>query len=250
MGFFSSSPSKVKIPGQVKTAMNYLQGLLKAPSPVIPTREIAGMSPVEAASQDLLTKTMGDSTLGPDWEAAKAGIKEFMGPQDITKTPEYEPLVRRTVEEGNILMNRMGRMIQGYGGLDTSTGGKMLARGVRSQEENILAALAPYSEAARGRRLTAAGTLGEMSQLEGSEPIKRVAAGMTYGQLPRQLSQAEADAIFEQLMQTVMFNYTTKANIAGTLMGAKDLSTVTGGEPSMFSQLAPIIGGILGAGGV
>jgi hypothetical protein len=137
----------------------------------------------------------------------------------------------------------MGRKVQIAGAASTSAGRDVLGQSVQDTQRNMMNVALPYltqaKENAENRKLTAAqalATLGESSMLN------RINALSTTGALPRIIEQLQKDAEYARAMTQINFPYQQQAGIAGMLLNAPAQTAVTGGEPSLFSQLSPAIG--------
>jgi hypothetical protein len=246
MGLFSSGSSKVKIVDPLatekRTAATSLLDLFKQGTPTIPALSVAGMTPTEQTAQDILSQWVGTTP-----EGYSAALPELIktatgGYTDITKTPWFEPVVQRGTEEMNLAANRIARMLQKGGMLTSGPGESILARTIREGGENIVGTLAPYAQTARGEQMNAIVQL--LSGVENQNILQQLAATQAYGGLPRQIQDAINQALYQSEMTETTFPYTYLANLLQPVLGANIQTEVTQPEPSLFSQIAPLIGSL------
>jgi hypothetical protein len=239
VGLFTSSKKKIKDvrTPETKAAATWALNTLRSPTPDFPTQDIAQLTPAEQQAQDLV---------GGYARSSPEGLDVLRGMTTATgggMTPELQGLIDEVMEKGQQETNRMGRKVQIAGAARTSAGRDVLGRSVQDTERNIMNVALPYltqaKENAENRKLTAAqalATLGESSMLN------RINALSTTGALPRIIEQLQKDAEYAKAMQQINFPYQQQAGIAGMLLNAPAQTAVTGGEPSLFSQLSPAIG--------
>jgi hypothetical protein len=102
--------------------------------------------------------------------------------------------------------------------------------------------LANLMDRERTRQLNAAPALIEAGT---NVPLRQIQAGLTMGNLPREITQEENDALFESLTQTLLGDYTTKAPIAQTILNEPRYAYQQGQE-SGGGGIGDLLGGILG----
>jgi len=173
--------------------------------------------------------------MGEERELARETAKEMIQPQDIFSLPEVQGIIQEATVTGNLLTNRLGRMLQAAGSLTATTGRDVLGRAVTDVQKSLASSLAPFAMEERTRRR-------EMIPLLES-------LGLTEEERERVLSQAELDAIFRQELtesqQLQTFIIPLLQSVIEQQPGVQPM--ITGGKPGLLSQLAPIIGPVLGA---
>ena len=216
----------------------YLARLLGEPTPDIPTEQVAGMSDAEQLAQQILG-TYGKST--PEGLDTLRGIAN--APEDITQDPTISALLAAIGKRGDLSANRLSRSLMLRGGRG-GAGRDILGRSVTDTQNEMLSTLAPYAESAKNRKMSAVQLLNSIGE---NATMNRLNALSTTGALPRTLKQLQNSASYTKLMQEVMFPYQQKVNVAGGIGNAENLVTQT---PSMFSQIAPLVGqiGMMAAG--
>jgi len=245
MGLFSSGSSKVKIvdplAGQKVTAADYLTSLLTREAPL---QQVADLTDIEKYGQDYLTKYAKSEMPGGYTTSYDYLNKMLNEPTDITKLPEYEAILKSINATTNEAVNRAMRRTQ-LSGMGTSTPqGRAVGREIRLGEQNLLAGLSPLAENERNRRMSASSMLSQLAQIEEAIKQGRLGSIYTYGGLPRQLSQAELDAQYQQQL----FPWTYQAPAASSIFGGNVDYTVSE-TPSILEQLSPLLGSALEAYG-
>lgn len=246
MGLFGSSKSKLYIPPQVTASLEDLYNLTKQ-SYTAPIRDIAGFSDLEQQGLDIIQKFIN----APESEQRKfveSQVRDFATEKDITKMPEYESVINRIVDEGNLIANRLSRGLRMTGNAPTQAGAgrDMLGRSVGETQERLMAVLAPYASQERGRRFGALETLEGLETGKEQRMLQKAGVASEAGQAVRSLDQAVMDALYTAQQQELTHQWQTVPNILQSIIqGGGQLATVTGGEPSTFSQLLPLAGPIL-----
>ena len=231
MGLFSSSTKLLDTrTNEAKSADQFLNSLLNQGTPQVPTEKIAGMSPLEQQAQ-ALAQSYGSNEaegLGALREAANAST-------DVTQDPSIQALMKVLDERGSRESNRLNRSLMTRG----VTGGSArdeLGRNLTEVNNNILATLTPYVEAAKNRKLSAAQLLNQLGE---SSTLSRLNALSTTGSLPRTLEQLSNTAEYQQLMQQLLFPYQTQANVASAIKSGPGQTIVQ--SPSLFQQASQAV---------
>lgn len=201
-----------------KIARGRLLDISEGELPEIPRREIAPLKP-----------------LGEERRLARTTAKELIQPQDIFQLPEVQGIIQEANIKGNLLANRLSRMLQASGNITSSTGRDVLGRTVTEIQKSIASALAPFAMEERARRR------GMIPVLEG--------LGLTEEERARGFSQAELDALFGQEYETSKQLETFTIPLLQSIIGLQPAAQpmIQGQQPSMITQLAPIIGPLLTA---
>ena len=140
--------------------------------------------------------------------------------------------VRRTKLEGVDRSNVQGEAV-----------GRELAAGRTTQ----VAALAPFAESERNRRLAGADLLSNLVGDRDQGVLQRLAAVQQFGNLPRNIEQAINDASFGSARSKEQFQFNTIPDILSRILGGQVSTATTPAAPSQLAQAAPIIGGVAGA---
>jgi len=231
MGFFGESKARFYDPPEVAAARGWLTELLNRPVPQFPTGQIAPLSGLEEKGLGLAERFAGAAPGAERETAMGEALRVMTTPVDISKLPEFKPLVSEVMKSGNLMLNRMGRTLQGSGSLKSSPGARVLSRGVSDVAERLGATLAPYAESERGRRFASIPLVSDLADKAMNEAIQKINVAMQTGALPRGLEQAALEREFEQIMQTLMFPYTTQADVASRIFGAP--------QPQMYAESKP-----------
>ena len=210
---------------QAQAARAELFALTKEKPPEIPTRGIAGI---------------GERT--EEQKLARATAKELIQPVDILKLPEVQGTIQRTVEEGNLLANRLGRGLQATGSFTTTGGRDVLGRAVTNIQERLTAQLAPFIENERRRRASL------IPFLEG--------VGLSDLERTRLFEQAGLDATFAQEFGTSRQTQDFTVPLLQSIIGLQpaQIPIVSGGGASdplggFGSIIGPLLGASIGGGG-
>lgn len=175
-------------------AQKWLQGLIKRGIPKFPTRQVAGMTDIEQQGQDIL--------------ADVASGKTFRDPM----TSEYYKGMRgeldREEEKGVGELRRRSQL----SGMGAST--------------PAFATEAEYRASMAAKRSSILGSLYE-SESARDNPYTRMAAVSSYGRLPREIKQESDDAVYNAILQKLMFPYQTQSGVAGMLTGLMTQPDVT-----------------------
>lgn len=173
--------------------------------------------------------------MGEERQLARDTAKDMIQQQDIFSLPEVQGIIQEATVRGNLLANRLGRMLQSAGSLTATTGRDVLGRATTDVQKNLAASLAPFAMEERTRRREM------IPVLEG--------LGLTEEERRRITSQAELDALFQQehekSKQLETFTIPLLQSIIGLQPDVQPI--VTGGQSSTITQMAPIIGPVLAA---
>jgi len=239
-----SKSKKIKLPPQYYKAMDEL--LARGKTDVrFPTQGIAPLSELEQTGIGL-GKDYISSPTSPDVDLATQTYRDIAAPGDILERPEVRGMVGKATEEGNLMLNRIGRGMVTRGAFGSTAGRDILGRGVTSIQERIAAALSEYLNQAESRRLYAAGGLERTGLAKETTKLKKVGTAMDLGALTRSIQQSIKDAKFNKLISEIKMRYETQPAALSSVMG-QSTGVVTGGEPSMFAQASPLIGQLLSA---
>jgi hypothetical protein len=227
--FGKDDPKPLQTPEQ-SNATKFLEGLYKGSTPDYPTAPVAELSDLEKQASELASSYGKSTPEGMDYLRNVVGSSD-----DISEDPAYKALLDQVFKKGSQESNRLGRSLQLRGGATSSTGRDALGRSVENTESNALASLAPYLEAAKNRKFSAANALNSLGD---SATINRLNALSTQGALQRSIEQLKQQADYEKQMRELNFPYEVQAGLASSIMG----NAVTfQQDPSMFEQVAPVI---------
>lgn len=162
---------------ETKAAREKLSGFADTGFRPVPLRGVADL-PEQTAERQLARTTATD--------LAKPR-EQF----DFASSPEVQGIIARTVEQGNLIANRIGRAQQKSGAFQSTTGRDVLSRTVKEIEGNIAANLAQFAEAERGRDF--ADTQRRQNLVGILENL-----GLTDEERERGTEQAKLDALFQQ----------------------------------------------------
>lgn len=166
-------------------------------------------------------------------ELARTTAKELIQPQDIFSLPEVQGIIQEARVTGDLLANRLSRMLQASGNLTSTTGRDVLGRAVTDVQKSLAAALAPFASEERRRRTSLIPVLESL--------------GLTEEERRRGISQAEFDVQFQQEFaeskQLESFTIPLLKSIIELQPGVQPI--VRGDQPSSISQFAPLIGPLL-----
>lgn len=213
IGFANIPPTS-----QAQVARAKLFELAKGPPPDVPVRRIAAPGP-----------------LGEERVLARETAKELAQPVDIFSLPEVQGIIQETVQQGNLLANRLGRGLQTVGAFTTTPGRDILGRATTEVQKSLAASLAPFAESERARRR---GLIPELERLGLTEELRR--QGFT---------QAELDALFQQettrAQQLQTFTIPLLQSIIGLQPGVLPIISGGGAGPTSLEGLSTIIGPLL-----
>ena len=237
MGLFSSGKSKVEFKESAQSAAaNKRLKALGEESVAFPTRQIADLTDteLEVERQAIERLETGPSELtqrGLDLTAAAAEQT------DPLQDPTIKSLIAEATRIGQEETGRVGRSVQIRGGLGSTTGRDVLGRSVGQTQERIIAAASPLISQKLG--ITERARTNLIGAEEGLE-TNRLSLGSAVGGLRRRIKQAKFDADIEKFITDINFRFGAQANV---LKGQIDKTpVVSGGDPSLFSQAAPILG--------
>ena len=239
-----SKSKKIKLPAQYYTAMDELLARGKA-DVSFPTQGVAPLSGLQQTGLDLGRKYVSNTDV-TDVDRASDIYRGIAAPGDILDRPEVRGVISKATEEGNLMLNRIGRGLVTRGAFGSSPGRDILGRGVTSVQERIATALSEYLNAAENRRLGAAAGLERTGTAKETSKLKKIGTAVDLGSLTRSIQQSIEDAKFQKAISEINFRYSTQPNILSSVMG-NTVGSVQGGEPSMFAQASPLIGQLLSA---
>jgi hypothetical protein len=252
--FSSTSGSKVKQNPNAVFGQTWLKNLLEQSAPTMPTLETAGMSSAEQQGQGFLQQYLNGSSNQGDYNLALDELRKTLsGDYDPLTGAQYQGYRDASQMEEESAANKVAGRASAtgtYGFSGALTGEGMVRRGFTADRQNYLGGLKNQE---RNRQLSAAGMLPETSDYASAEPLRKTAAASTYGALPREIEQNENLAKYNQIMQAIMFPYTTQANIAQVLATLQPIGSTSYKEPSDFDKtgsIAEIISSIVGPKGV
>ena len=152
---------------EVKDARARLSEISKGDYPDVPLRGVAPLEP-----------------MGEERETARETAMELIQPQDFFALPEVQGIISEAKEAGNLLTNRLGRMLQSSGNITSTTGRDVLGRAVTDVQKRLSASLAPFAAEERMRRER---LIPELERLGLTEELRK--QGFTQSQL---------DALFQK----------------------------------------------------
>ena len=203
---------------EATAARKRLFQMATGPLPEIPRRGVAPLPPITEERQ-----------------LARTTAKELIQPQDIFALPEVQGIIQEATLRGDLLANRLGRSLQAAGSLTSTPGRDILGRAVTDVQKNLASSLAPFAAEERRRRT-------------GLIPVLE-ALGLTEEERGRGVTQAELDALFQQLSTETQLPFTFQKPLLEAVLGNQPAvqPIIQGEQPSFLTQIAPLIGPLLAA---
>ena len=210
---FKEIPSK---PEQTESR-NWLMDLIRR-NVQFPTRQVPGMSGAESQGYDLLNQWLGNTTTPSGVKTGMATLEQFTKGQDPLTSPYWRGMREQSLSEENRLANAMQRGTRIRGAADSSGGATMVGNVRRNFANDRMALLGGLYEQDQNRRLTAAPQLIQSSDYFANEPLRKSQAAMTLGGLPREIESQQEQAIYDSLVQTLLFPYMQQAGLAQNII--------------------------------
>lgn len=242
MGLFGSEKSEIEF---VESAQSKRAGaeLEKrgTESIAFPTRQVADLTEIELKIEEQARAQVfgGPSELtqrGIDLTAAAAEQT------DPLQDPTIKALIAEATRIGQEETGRVGRAVQIRGALGSTTGRDVLGRSVGQTQERIISAVSPLISQKLG--ITERARTDIIGLTEGLE-VNRASFGGAVSALRRSIVGAKSAADIEKFINEINLKFGPQANILQSLRDKTPV--ITGGDPSLFSQAAPIIGDIASA---
>lgn len=168
-------------------------------------------------------------------QLARTTAKELVQPQDFFSLPEVQGIIQEANVTGNLLTNRLGRALQASGNITSTTGRDVLGRAVTEVQKNLASSLAPFASEERGRRASMIPLLESL--------------GLTEEERGRGVTQAQFDALYEQMATEAQLPMTFQAPLLQSIIGSQPpvLPIIQGQQPSAISQYESLIGPMMSA---
>jgi hypothetical protein len=120
---------------EAKFARDELMKIYKQGVPDVPLQGTAQLQP------------MGEERI-----MARDTAMEFAEGKDIMDLPEVQGIIHTTVQQGNLMANRLGRAMQKSGNFTSTPGRDVLGRAVSDVQKELAGRLAPFGNAERQRQ--------------------------------------------------------------------------------------------------
>ena len=177
---------------------------------------------------------------------ARTTAKELIQPTDFMSLPEVQGIIQEARVTGDLLANRLSRMLQASGNLTSTTGRDVLGRAVTDVQKSLASSLAPFASEERQRRTNLIPMLESL--------------GLTEELQKQGFTQDELNALFQQEFteskQLETFTIPLLKSIIGLQPGIQPtiekegLSTASSiGKATLPTLLQAILSGALSGGG-
>lgn len=186
--------------------------------PDVPLREVAPLEP-----------------MGEERKVARETALDLIKPQDFFALPEVQGIILEAREAGNLLTNRLGRMLQASGNITSTSGRDVLGRAVTDVQKRLAASLAPFAAEDRARRER---LIPELERLGLTEELRK-----------QGWSQDQLDALFEkETIESRQLQDFTIPLLQSIISLQPDIQPIIkGGGQSTIGALAQPIGQVLTA---
>lgn len=172
-----------------------------------PQRNIAGMSEAERTGQNILNQWLGTGTPAGVTTGIDQLTSTVKGEYDPMTSPHWQGYRERSKMDENQAIGALRRRSQ-LAGMGASTPSfEEEGRTARGFSADRMSYLGSLMDRERGRQLTASGQLIEASDRESMRPLTKVQGAAAFGGLPRELEQMDENALYETLVQTLLFPY-------------------------------------------
>jgi len=233
-----------------KTGQAYLEQLLGR-TPDVPQQGVANLTPMQQAIQGMLSGTLGKVTEGGT--AAQDYYKNILGKDfNLEDDPRYQTLMQQSGVLTKQASTQARRGSERMGMLDSSPANEFEGSEIQKAQSPIMQAIGNLLTQKENERASAAEGVGRA----GAQEIGNIAAVGNIADQQRIVEQMQADAIYNQVLQQMMFPYQYQSNIANSLLNYSPGYTVEGGGPNDFSKFlsgagagASIFSGMGGLGG-
>jgi len=216
MGIFSND-TRVTTPfkQQKTTAVNYLRDLITGGTPSLPTRQVTGLNELQRIIQSGLQDQYGD--MNANYDTARGHYTDVVNNKYDPRTSDYYEGLRAEARDLKTESTNDIRQSANLGGMLHSTPRMSVeAENNRKIDNQLLTLLGGMYENERSRVDAAAGELDNLDANRTANAGNRQAIA----ELERQIQQEREDAMYNQVLQTVMFPYTYMANLVPAITGA------------------------------
>ena len=177
--------------------------------------------------------------LGPERKVARETALELAKPVDIFSLPEVQGIIQETTAKGNLLTNRLGRILQTAGNITTTSGRDVLGRAVTDVQKSLASSLAPFAQAERERRR---GLIPTLETLGLTEQLRK--EGFT---------QDELDELFRQETTETFFPFNVQSPILSSIISNQPSAvpfipgggTAGGGLGGLEDIIGPLLASLL-----
>jgi len=172
-----------------------------------PQRNIVGMSDAENTGQNILNQWLGTGTPAGVTTGIDQLTRTVKGDYDPMTSPEWLGFRDRSALDENQAVGALRRRSQ-LAGMGASTPSiEKEGRTRRGFSADRMSYLGGLMDRERNRQLTASGQLIDAADKESTRDLRKVQGAMAFGGLPRELEQMDEDALYESLVQTLLFPY-------------------------------------------
>jgi len=183
-----------------------------------PQRNIEGMSQAEQTGQSILNQWLQTGTPAGVTTGMNQLTSTVQGQYDPMTSPHWQGYREESGRQEEQAISSLQRRSQ-LGGMGASTPALgqegEVRRGFSSDRMQYLGGL---MDRERGRQLTASGQLITAADQESRRPLTQAQGAMALGGLPRELGQMDEDALYESLVQTLLFPYVYQSPNAQTIL--------------------------------
>ncbi|MGD8787024.1 MAG: hypothetical protein PVJ60_06340 [Phycisphaerales bacterium] len=217
-----------------------------------PVKEIVGLSEAEQTGQELLNKYLATGTPAGTQTAINELTKTVEGGYDPVTSLAYKGYRDQSKLEEQNAINELKRRLQlvGHGGFSTPA---LNAEGQtrRGYSADRMSFLGQLYDQERNRQTAAAVPLATLSDTAGELPLRQTAAAAAYGGAERTIEQQREDALYESLVQELLFPYIYQMPVAQSLLAEQRIFPESGGSDTDLGGMLGMMGGsFLGAGGL
>lgn len=238
MGLFTEDTKLKQVPrteGSIageKRLMDLISG-----TPQIPTQNVAGLTPIQMAIQQMLGGTLGRISEGST--AAQDYYKKILGENyDLESDPRYQTLMQQAGVLTKQASTQAKRGAERMGMLDSSGAKELEMTEMQKAHSPILQAIGDLLNRKESERMEAAGGIGRA----GAQEAGNIAAVGGIADIERSVEQMQADALYNQALMQILFPYQYQSNLANALMSYKPDYYVEGGGLTDFGYAAQSLG--------
>ena len=193
-------------------------------TPNIPQAGVAGLTPMQKIIQQslpgLMDRISEGGTAAGDYYKGVLG-KDF----DLESDPRYQTLMQQSGVLTKQASTQARRGSERMGMLDSSPANEFEGSEIQKAQSPILQAIGSLLNQKEAERMNAAQGIGRA----GAQEVGNVAAVGGIAETARSVEQQRADALYNQLMQQILFPFQYQASLANSLMNFKPDYAVTGG---------------------